>query len=217
MGHANARLTVHGRALLVERVLIDRRPVAHVAKELGVSRQCAHRWVARFRAEGPGGKAHGRVVGSASRDRATRVGFDYVHCLVDDHSRLAYSEILPDEKGATCAGFLQRAAAYFADHGITRIERVMTDNAWAYRWSLREICAALGARQKFIKPHCPWQNGKAERFNRTLQTEWAYRRPYTSNTDRAAALTPWLERYNTQRHHTALGGQPPITRTTSPT
>ena len=104
-----------------------------------------------------------------------------MHSLVDDHSRLAYSEVLPDEKGTTCAAFLTRAAGYFAGHGITRIERVMTDNAWAYRYSLREVVAELGARQKFIKPHCPWQNGKVERLNRTLQTEWAYRQVFTSN------------------------------------
>ncbi|VXC57137.1 IS481 family transposase [Aeromicrobium sp. 9AM] len=142
----------------------------------------------------------------------TRVGYDYVHSLVDDHSRLAYSEILPDEKGPTCAAFLARAAAYFAAHGITRIERVMTDNAWAYKWSLREICAELGARQVFIRPHCPWQNGKVERLNRTLQTEWAYRQVFTSNDQRAEALAPWLENYNTRRRHSALGGLPPISR-----
>jgi transposase InsO family protein len=131
---------------------------------------------------------------------------------VDDHSRLAYSEVLPDEKGPTCAGFLTRAAAYFAVHGIPRIERIMTDNAWAYRWSLREVTAALGARQKFIRPHCPWQNGKVERLNRTLLTEWAYRQPFTSNQQRTAALAPWLEHYNTQRRHSALGGKPPTSR-----
>jgi transposase InsO family protein len=162
--------------------------------------------------DGGGWRAHGRGAGSISRDRATKVGYDYVHSLVDDHSRLAYSEILPDEKGATCAAFLTRAAAHFAAHGITRIERVMTDNAWAYRYSLREVCAQLGARQKFIKPHCPWQNGKVERLNRTLATEWAYRQVFTSNDKRAAALAPWIEHYNTQRRHSALGGVPPISR-----
>jgi transposase InsO family protein len=318
VAHANARLTVHGRLLLVQRVVHDCRPVAHVAKELGISRQCAHRWVARYRAEGEAGlqerssrphrcpgrtsrrvedavvalrederrgqdwlgaelgvaprtvsrilrrrqvpylcqldpltgelirsskatairyerdrpgelahmdvkkigripdgggwKAHGRAAGSTSQDRATRVGFDYVHSLVDDHSRLAYSEVLPDEKGATCAAFLARAAAYFAAHGITRIQRLMTDNAWAYRWSLREVCAALAIKQIFIKPHCPWQNGKVERLNRTLQTEWAYRQIFTSNAERTAALAPWLEHYNTQRRHSALAGLPPISR-----
>ena len=95
---------------------------------------------------GGGWRAHGRGAGSITRDRSTKVGFDYVHSMVDDHSRLAYSEILPDEKGPTCAAFLARAIAYFATHGITRIERLMTDNAWAYRWSLRQVCAAHGIR-----------------------------------------------------------------------
>ena len=135
-----------------------------------------------------------------------------MHSLVDDHSRLAYSEILPDEKGLTCAAFLTRAITYFAEHGITKIERLMTDNAWAYRWSLRGVCAEHGITQTFIKPHCPWQNGKVERLNRTLQTEWAYRQIYTSNTERTAALAPWLDYYNTQRRHSALGGLPPISR-----
>jgi transposase InsO family protein len=162
--------------------------------------------------DGGGWRAHGRAAGSTSRDRATRVGFDYVHSLVDDHSRLAYSEIQPDEKGATCTAFLTRAAAYFAAHGIDRIERVMTDNAFAYKYSLTVSCAALGARQKFIKPHCPWQNGKVERLNRTLATEWAYRQVFTSNAERAAALAPWIEHYNTRRRHSALGGLPPVSR-----
>ena len=162
--------------------------------------------------DGGGWRAHGRGAGSISRDRSTKVGYDYVHSLVDDHSRLAYSEVLGDEKGATCAAFLARGAAYFAAHGITRIERLMTDNAWAYRYSLKSACAAIGARQKFIKPHCPWQNGKVERLNRTLVTEWAYRQVFTSNDERAAALAPWLEHYNTQRRHSALGGRPPISR-----
>jgi transposase InsO family protein len=162
--------------------------------------------------DGGGWRALGRAARETTRNRSSKLGYDYVHSLVDDHSRLAYSEILPDEKGATCAAFLARAAAYFAAHGITRIERVMTDNAWAYRWSLRAVCTALGARQKFIRPHCPWQNGKVERLNRTLATEWAYRQVFASNAERAAALAPWLEHYNTRRRHSALGGLPPISR-----
>jgi transposase InsO family protein len=162
--------------------------------------------------DGGGWRAHGRAATKAAKHHGPKVGFDYVHSLVDDHSRLAYSEILPDEKGPTCAAFLTRAAAYFAGHGISRIERVMTDNAWAYRWSLRDVVAELGAKQVFIKPHCPWQNGKVERLNRTLQTEWAYRQIFTSNTERAAALAPWLENYNTRRRHSSLGGLPPISR-----
>jgi transposase InsO family protein len=163
--------------------------------------------------DGGGWWAHGRGC-APDRERKRGNGFDFVHSMVDDHSRLAYSEILPDEKGATCAEFLRRAAAYFQAHGITAIERVMTDNAWAYRYSIRDVCADLGARQVFIKPHCPWQNGKVERLNRTLQTEWAYKQAFTSNTKRAEALAPWLEHYNTRRRHSALGGLPPISRLT---
>lgn len=162
--------------------------------------------------DGGGWKAHGRASGSRLRDRNTRIGYDYVHSLVDDHSRLAYSEVLPDEKGPTCAGFLARALDYFATRGITRVERLMTDNAWAYRFSLRELCTIRGIRQVFIRPHCPWQNGKVERFNRTLQTEWAYRQPFATNDDRTAALDPWLKHYNTERRHSALGGKPPLSR-----
>jgi transposase InsO family protein len=162
--------------------------------------------------DGGGWRAHGRAARETTRDRTAKIGFDYVHSLVDDHSRLAYSEVLPDEKGITCAAFLARAAGYFASHGVSRIERVMTDNAWAYKWSLRDVVAQLGARQVFIRPHCPWQNGKVERLNRTLATEWAYRQVFTSNAERAAALAPWVSYYNTRRRHSALGGLPPISR-----
>jgi transposase InsO family protein len=162
--------------------------------------------------DGGGWRAHGRASGSIRRDRSTRVGFDYVHSVVDDHSRLAYSEVLSDEQGVTCAAFLERAIADFARHGIGRIERLITDNAWAYRYSLRQVCEAHGISQRFIRPHCPWQNGKVERFNRTLQTEWAYRRAYVTNDARTEALDPWLEYYNTRRHHSAIGGRPPVSR-----
>lgn len=316
MAHANARLNLHGRRLLVSRVIDDRRPVAHVAKELGVSRQCAHRWVARFRAEGDAGlhdrssrpricprrtpadveervlqlrrderrgqdwigpelglpartvsailrrhcvpylrecdpltgevirasksttvryerptpgdlihidvkkvgkipdgggwKAHGRGERPA---RKRGLGYDYVHAAVDDHSRLAYAEILPDEQGPTCAGFLLRANAFFAGHGIT-VREVISDNALNYIRSsdFKNAITAIGARHLTIKPHCPWQNGKVERFNRTLQIEWAYRQVFLSNADRSAALAPWLEFYNTGRRHSAIGGLPPISR-----
>jgi transposase InsO family protein len=163
--------------------------------------------------DGGGWRALGRGKGD-NRNRKHGSGFDYVHSMVDDHSRLAYSEILADEKGPTCAAFLRRGAQYFRDHGIAVIEQIMTDNAFAYRFSLGAVCTELGARQIFIKPHCPWQNGKVERLNRTLQTEWAYRRAFTSNDQRAAALAPWLKHYNTQRRHSALGGLPPISRLT---
>ena len=148
----------------------------------------------------------------ASRVDRAPIGYDYVHSLIDDHLRFAYSEILQDEKGAICRAFLLRAAGYFAAHGIREIQRVMTDNAWAYRYALGSVVDQLGAKQVFIRPHRPWQNGKAERVDRTLQSEWAYRQVFSSNQVRAAALAPWLEHYNNQRRHSALGGRPPISR-----
>jgi transposase InsO family protein len=164
--------------------------------------------------DGGGWRANGRPGSKTWAARNARIGYDYVHAAVDDCSRLAYAEILPDEKGTTAAGFLLRAAAYFAARGIPAIERVITGNAYAYRHSaaFAAAVAALGARHKFIRPHCPWQNGKVERFNRTLAAEWAYRQPFTSNTSRTVALAPWLEFYNTHPRHTALGGHPPIIR-----
>ena len=164
--------------------------------------------------DGGGWRSRGRAATSAERNKRAKIGYDYVHAAVDDHTRLAYIEIHDDEKGPTCAGFLTRAAAFFADHGITRIERVITDNAFAYRNSsdFKAAVAALDAKQKFIKPHCPWQNGKVERLNRTLATEWAYRQPFTSNQARRDALADWLTFYNTERGHRALGGKAPITR-----
>ena len=129
----------------------------------------------------------------------TGIGWDYVHVAIDDHSRVAYCEVLPDEKGPTCAGFLHRAAQWFHDtHGVT-IRRVLTDNAKNYLISADwiAVCSALQIKRRYIKPHCPWTNGKAERFNRTLQTEWAYSRSWTYNHQRTQALDSYLKRYNT--------------------
>lgn len=324
MVHRNARLTVTGRLILVRRILAGR-PASHVAKEMGVSRQCAHRWVARYRDLGeaglsdrssrpvsspmatppetaaavvelrtrerlgrddiarrcgvsprtasrlivraglpalheldpvtgialrasrrtqvryerdaPGDLIHidvkkigripegggWRVEGPDTIDhnrgwaKSAKLGFDFVHVAVDDHSRLAFVQILPDEKGITCAGFLAAAAEFFARHGV-RVREVMTDNAKNYTISaaFQGQLAVLGAKHITTKPHCPWQNGKAERFNRTMQECWAYRAPYVSNEHRADALAPWLEHYNYARPHTACGGRPPISRV-SPT
>jgi transposase InsO family protein len=159
--------------------------------------------------DGGGWRVHGR----SEHVRGRGIGFDYVHVAVDDHSRLAFAQVLPDEKAATCAQFLTDAAAFYATHGI-RIREVMTDNAMAYRRSraFRNAVASLTAKHRLIRPRSPWQNGKAERFNRTLADGWAYRRPYASNTDRADALNAWLDHYNYARPHTAAAGQPPITR-----
>ena len=163
---------------------------------------------------GGGWKAHGRQIGKTSVQKKARIGFDYIHSVVDDHSRLAYSEVLADEQGPTCGAFLLRAAAYFAARGITRIERVMTDNHWSYSKSrdVADAMTALAAKHVFIRAHCPWQNGKVERYNRTLQAEWAYRRIFLTNDERTAALAPWLDFYNTGRRHSAIGGLPPISR-----
>ena len=156
-----------------------------------------------------GWRAHGRS--EAVRGRGN--GYDYVHTAIDDHTRLAYSEVHPDEKDPTCAAFLHRALAWFAAHGV-RVRRVLTDNALVYRrgtdWGW--VCSAWQLKRRFTKPGCPWTNGKAERFNRTLLTEWAYTRPWTSNTARRRGLDRFLAHYNTQRGHSALGGQPPISR-----
>jgi len=165
--------------------------------------------------DGGGWRVYGR---DSDQSRAARsaplVGFDYAHAAIDDHSRLAYAEIHPDETAATCAGFLRRAASFFAQQGIPRIERVMTDNALVYRRShaWRDALEAIGAQARFTRRYRPQTNGKAERFNRTLLDEWAYQRPFATNTERAAALPVWLHTYNHHRCHTAIGGQPPITR-----
>ena len=168
--------------------------------------------------DGGGWRAHGRAAISTTRDRTGSVGYDYVHCVVDDHSRVAYAEILGDERAGTVAEFFERAIGFFAEHGV-RIERLITDNAWSYRHGtkLRELPAVNGIAHKFIRPHCPWQNGKVERFNRTLASEWAYRQTFASNDERSAAFAPWVHTYNTQRRHTALRGKPPISRLPSPT
>ena len=143
-----------------------------------------------------------------------RVGYGYVHAAVDDHSRLAYAEVLSDEKGTTAAAFCHRAAAWFADHGIT-IEAVMTDNGACYISNVfADTLTTNNIRHHRIPPRQPQINGKVERFNRTLLDEWAYIRPYTSEHQRTAALDTWLHTYNHHRHHTTIGG-PPISRVTN--
>lgn len=128
---------------------------------------------------------------STTARRNARIGFEFVHSLVDDHSRYAYSEILPDEQGPTTAGFLARAFDHFASVGIS-VERLMSDNHWSYSDSreFAEVLAVRGIRHVSIKPHCPWQNGKVERFNKIRQTEWAYRYPFTSNRRKGRSPSP---------------------------
>jgi transposase InsO family protein len=140
-------------------------------------------------------------------------GWDYVHVAVDDYSRLAYAEVLSDEKAATAIGFLRRALAFFGRYGI-QVERVLTDNGSAYISTMHALaCRQLGIRHLRTRPRRPQTNGKAERFIRTLINGWAYAAIYRSSTERAAALDGWLWHYNHRRKHAALGHQPPISRT----
>ncbi|NJP98952.1 IS481 family transposase, partial [Nonomuraea sp. FMUSA5-5] len=143
------------------------------------------------------------------------LGYGYLHTALDDHSRLAYTEILPDETKDTAAAFWQRAQAYFTACGIT-VRRVLTDNGSCYRSHLwRDTLHAAGITPKRTRPYRPQTNGKVERFHRTLADEWAYARPYASEAERRAALPGWLHMYNHHRGHTALGGQPPASRVTN--
>ena len=158
----------------------------------------------------PDGGGH-RIHGRAAARRGRGIGYDYLHSAVDDRSRVAFSQLLPDETGATSARFLVEAAAFFAEHGVV-IQRVLTDNAKAYAESVvfAETAAGLGIRRKRTRPYRPQTNGKVERFNRTLLEEWAYARLYRSNTERRRAFRRWLRSYNHRRPHTALDGLTPI-------
>ena len=140
-------------------------------------------------------------------------GWEYVHVAVDDYSRLAYAEVLADERASTAIGFLKRALAFFARYGIT-VERILTDNGPAYRATVHALaCAQLGLRHLRTRPRRPQTNGKAERFIRTLLNGWAYGPIYHSSSQRTHALDGWLWHYNHQRRHSALSRQPPVSRT----
>lgn len=143
----------------------------------------------------------------------TRVGYDYAHAIVDDHSRLAYVELHEDERAATVTAFVGRALRFFERRGISA-KRLMTDNAFAYvnNRSLRELLAARGIRHLTTEPYRPRTNGKVERFHQTIAREWAYGLAYRSHRHRNRALPDWLEHYNGRRPHSSLGGQPPISR-----
>jgi transposase InsO family protein len=141
------------------------------------------------------------------------VGWEYVHIAIDDYSRLAYAEVLADEKAATIVGFLRRATAFYQRHGI-HIEQLLTDNGGGYRSTIHALaCRALGIKHLRTRPYRPQTNGKAERFIRTMLAGWAYGAIYRSSQERTAALDGWLWHYNHRRRHSALGHQPPISRT----
>jgi transposase InsO family protein len=157
---------------------------------------------------GGGWRAHGREL-RPHRHRGS--GYDYIHAAVDDRSRLAYAEILSDERKETASGFMTRALGFFADRGVT-IERVLTDNGACYRSRVfSQTLAAAGVAHRFTRPYRPQTNGKVERFNLTLKWEWAYARPYDSNDSRTKELERWLHTYNYHRPHMAHGGRSPIT------
>ncbi|MFH9227735.1 IS481 family transposase [Streptomyces lydicus] len=159
--------------------------------------------------DGGGHKTLGRQAGRKTRSAA---GYSYIHTAVDDHSRLAYSEIHTDEKKETATAFWTRAQAFFTTCGIT-VERVLTDNGACYKsHTWRDALAAAGIAHKRTRPYRPQTNGKVERLNRTLLEEWAYARPYRSEQERRDAYPAWLHTYNHHRGHTALAGKPPASR-----
>jgi transposase InsO family protein len=161
------------------------------------------------RIDGPGKRVTGRT---PRHHRAKGVGWEFVHVCVDDATRLAYAEVLPDEKGATAAGFLGRAVAWFATLGV-EVEAVMSDNGACYRSGAHaEACVELGLRHLRTRPYRPRTNGKAERFIQTLQNKWAYGAIFGSSAERTAALPGWLTHYNFRRRHGSLGHRPPGAR-----
>jgi transposase InsO family protein len=300
--HANAKLTPSSRLLLCRRIELEGRSVMEAAEAAGVSERTARKWLARYRAEGPGGLADrssrphlipritaqstqraviglrrarmtaaeiagclevtertasrilaraglgrlrapgpkepanryetprpgqlvhidvkklGRIGRPGHRVTGTRVGqkkgagWERVHVAIDGATRLAYAEVLPDERKQTACGFLERAVAWFSANGI-EVERILTDNGSAYRSHLhRQTCAKLRICHTRTRPYRPRTNGKAERFIRTLTEGWAYGAIYTNSTERTNALAPWLRFYNHQRPHTSLDRQTPATR-----
>ena len=206
--------------------------VGGILRRLGLGRLAAlepRPPVVRYQRERPGELLHidskklGRIAGIGHRitgrrsgmvNRHPGSGWEYLHVAVDDASRLAYTEILPDERKTSAIAFLARALAWFARHGVT-VERIMTDNGSAYRsHDFRAACASAGLRHLRTRPYTPRTNGKAERFLQTVMRECAYARAFRSSQERAAALPRWLHLYNVHRPHTALAGKPPISRLT---
>src|SRR5438876_5714986 len=179
--------------------------LVHVdVKKLGRVRSIGHR-ISGSRASQTRTRIDGRLRGVA--------GWEYVHIAVDDYSRLAYAEVLPDEKATTAVGFLHRAVGFYRRHGIS-VETVLSDNGSAYRSTVHALaCRALRIRHLRTRPYRPQTNGKAERFIRTMLAGWAYGAIYGSSQERTAALDGWLWHYNHRRRHSALGHQPPVTRT----
>jgi transposase InsO family protein len=218
-------------ALIAEAVGLSRATVARTLGQLGLARLGALEAPApgrRYEWARPGQLLHvdikklgriGRIGHRITGDRRAQVrgiGWEFVHVCLDDCSRVAYAEVLPDEQSVTVAGFLRRAVAWFGRRGIVA-ERVLSDNGSAYRSRLAAaVCRALHLSHRFTRPYTPRTNGKAERFIQTLLREWAYARAYPSSAHRTAALDRWLHYYNWHRRHSALNRQPPMSRVVRP-
>ena len=215
-------------AQIASRLAMPRSTVAAVLKRAGLerlSRLSPKPAVVRYERQRPGELLHldtkklgrfrkaGHRVGARGQvHRSHRAGWEFLHVCVDDHSRLAYVETLPDERATTSIAFLQRAVRWLRKQGI-RPERVMTDNGSGYRADdFARTCHELALRHLRTQPYTPRTNGKAERFIQTLLREWAYARPYRTSNQRAKRLEPWLRYYNRQRPHSALRGLPPQSR-----
>ena len=214
-------------AQIAEAVGVSRATAARTLRQLGLARLEALTPAGpsrRYEWERPGQLLHldikklgrfdqvGHRITGDRRQRTRGLGWDFVHVCIDDCSRVAYAEVLPDERSVTVAGFLRRALAWFRRRGV-RAERILTDNGSAYRSRLlAAVCRARRLGQRFTRPYTPRTNGKAERFIQTLLREWAYGVAYLSSTQRTATLERWLHYYNWHRRHTALNGQPPISR-----
>ena len=207
---------------IAERLQMSISTVGGILRRLGLGRLSAlepKEPVVRYERDRPGelihldvkklgrfGRPGKRVLGNQKTQNAG-AGWEFVHVCVDDHTRLAYAEILPDERKESSAGFLSRAGQWLRRRGV-RVERVMTDNGAAYcSHPFRDACAALDARHIRTRPYRPQTNGKAERFIQTMLRQWAYVRPYRSGRARAKALGPWLEHYNRVKPHGSLGGK----------
>jgi transposase InsO family protein len=217
-------------AQIAESVGVSRATAARTLRQLGLARLDALEPVAagrRYEWARPGQLLHldikklGRIgqvghrITGDRRQRTRGIGWEFVHVCIDDCSRVAYVEVLPDERSVTVVGFLRRALTWFARRGVAG-ERILTDNGSAYRSRLlAAVCRARHLAQRFTRPYTPRTNGKAERFIQTLLREWAYRIPYPSSAYRTAVLARWLHYYNWHRRHSALHGRPPISRVLS--
>jgi len=212
---------------IAQQLGLPRSTVGAILRRLGLGKLSALEpkpELVRYQRDNPGELIHldikklGRIDGIGHRITGDRkgqsnkrgTGWEYLHIAIDDASRLAYTEILPNERKETAIAFTRRALAWFARLGITT-ERVMTDNGSAYKsHAYRDMLAGLGIRHKRTRPYTPRTNGKAERFIQTSLREWAYANPYQSSAERTEALQPWLTTYNTTRNHSGIGGQPPF-------